>query len=172
MAAAGSPEPARDLYQVLEVARDASREEIALAWRRRARDEHPDARGGDPGAPARFRAVADAWHVLGDPARRAAYDRELGRDGQAAEQPPAMVRVTVRQPTRHPGDSGAAGAPRTAGAANPPRAAWMAEPPLAAGPVWVEGGPRAVPRPEVWDEDDLRLALLAALIRRYRGRPW
>ena len=71
------PEPARDLYQLLGVARDASREEIALAWRRRARDEHPDARHGDDGAPARFRALAEAWQVLGDPGRRATYDRGL-----------------------------------------------------------------------------------------------
>jgi len=181
MAAAGSREPARDLYQVLGVARNASREEIALAWRRRARDEHPDARGGDPGAPARFRVVADAWRVLGDPARRAAYDRELGRGHRAAEQPAAGVRVTVRRSPRPPGHRGAAGASQPAGDANPPSAAWVAEPPLAAwvaepplaaGPVWVEGGTPPVPRPGGWDEQDVRLALLAALVRRYRGRPW
>ena len=61
--------------------REASREEIALAWRRRARDEHPDARPGDADAPGRFRALAEAWQVLGDPARRAAYDRALAREG-------------------------------------------------------------------------------------------
>ena len=63
MAAAGPREPARDLYQLLGVARDASREEIALAWRRRARDEHPDARPADADAPGRFRALAGAWRV-------------------------------------------------------------------------------------------------------------
>ncbi len=153
MAAAGSPEPARDLYQVLGVARDASREEIALAWRRRARDEHPDARAGDPAAPARFRAVADAWQVLGDPARRAAYDLELNRGRRAAKPPAAVVRVTVR---RSP---------------SPSRAPWP--PPLTAGPVLVEGGPGQVSRPGGWDEEDVRLALLAALLlRRYQGRPW
>src|ERR1700761_2032817 len=69
MAAPGSREPARDLYQLLGVARDASRQEIALAWRRRAREEHPDARQGDAGAPARFRALAEGGGGPGRPGR-------------------------------------------------------------------------------------------------------
>ena len=75
---AGPREPARDLYQLLGVTRDASPEEIALAWRHRAREAHPDARRGDVGAPARFRALAEAWAVPGGPGRRAAYDRGRG----------------------------------------------------------------------------------------------
>jgi DnaJ domain len=166
MAAAGSGEPARDLYQVLGVARDASRDEIALAWRRRARDEHPDARHGDSGAAARFRAVADAWQVLGNPDRRAAYDRQLGRGHGEATQPASAVRVTVRR------SPWAAEPPQAAWIAEPPQAPWAAEPPLTAGPVLVEGGPSPVSRPGGWDEEDFPLALLAALMRRYRGRPW
>ena len=160
MAAAGPREPARDLYQLLGVARDASREEIALAWRRRARDEHPDARHGDDGDPARFRALAEAWQVLGDPGRRAAYDR-----GLAPGPPPGRVRVTVRHSPAAPGSRAAAGAAPPAGVCGPP---------LAAGPVRVEGGPGPVPRAGDWGEDDLRLALLAELVLRYRGRgrPW
>jgi hypothetical protein len=159
MAADGPREPARDLYQLLGVARDASRQEIALAWRRRARDEHPDARHGDDGAPARFRALAEAWQVLGDPGRRAAYDRGLDPG-----QPPGRVQVTVRRPPPSTGF-------RAAGATQPPR---VSRPPLVAGPVQVEGGPGPVPRPGGWDEEDLRLALLAELMLRYhgRGRPW
>ena len=80
MAAADQGGPGPDLYQLLGVSRGASREEIALAWRRRARDEHPDARPADAAAPGRFRALAEAWQVLGDPARRAAYDRALARE--------------------------------------------------------------------------------------------
>ena len=157
MAADGSREPARDLYQLLGVARDASREEIALAWRRRARNEHPDARHGDDGAPARFRALAEAWQVLGDPGRRAAYDRGLDPGHH-----PGRVRVTVRHP---PAGS------RAAGGAAPPAGA--SGPPLAAGPVRVEGGPGPVPWEDAWDGEDLRLALLAELMLRYRrGRPW
>ncbi len=159
MAAAGPREPARDFYQLLGVARDASREEIALAWRRRARDEHPDARHGDDGAPARFQAVAEAWQVLGDPGRRAAYDRGLDPGPQ-----PGRVRITVRHSPAAPGSRAARGAAPPAGAAGPP---------LAAGPVRVEGGPGPVPRAAAWDEEDLRLALLAELVLRYRqGRPW
>jgi curved DNA-binding protein CbpA len=158
MAAAGPREPARDLYQLLGVARDASRQEIALAWRRRARDEHPDARHGDDGAPARFRALAEAWQVLGDPGRRAAYDRGLDPG-----QPPGRVRVTVRHPPAAPGPSAAGGTAPPAGVSGPP---------LVAGPVRVEGGSRQLPGAGAWDEEDLQLALLAELVLRYRGRGW
>jgi len=164
MAAAGPREPARDLYQLLGVARDASREEIALAWRRRARAEHPDARQGDDGAPARFRALAEAWRVLGDPGRRAAYDRGLD-PGRLS----GRVWVTVRHSPAAPGPG-----PGAAGSAAP--SAGASGPPLVAGPVRVEGGPGPVPRAGAWDEEDLRLALLAELVlrhrRRGRGRPW
>jgi curved DNA-binding protein CbpA len=158
MAAAGPREPERNLYQLLGVAPDASREEIALAWRRRARDEHPDARHGDTGAPARFRALAEAWQVLGDPVRRAAYDRSLDPG-----QPTGRVPVTVRRPPAPPGAAG--------GTAPPARASG---PPLVAGPVRVEGGPGPAPRADGWDDDDVRLALLAELLLRYRGwgRRW
>jgi len=84
MAAAADGGPVPDLYELLGVSRGASREEIALAWRRRARAEHPDARPADAAAPGRFRALAEAWQVLGDPARRAAYDRALARGQQPA----------------------------------------------------------------------------------------
>ena len=157
MAAAdhGGPDP--DLYQLLGVPRDASREEIAQAWRRRARDEHPDARPADAGAPDRFRALAAAWQVLGDPARRAAYDRALARAGQPA------APITVR---RAPG-------PGVARGTTPP--VRVAGPPLRAGPVRVEGGPGPAPRADSGDED-ARLAVLAALALRYlardQDRPW
>jgi curved DNA-binding protein CbpA len=160
MAAADPREPARDLYQLLGVAKDASRDEIALAWRRRARDEHPDARHGDAGAPARFRALAEAWQILGNPGRRAAYDRGLDPG-----QPPGRLRVTVHHPPADPG-------PGAAGRAAPPSR--IAGPPLVAGPVRVERGPGPLSWSGAWDEEDLRLALLAELVLRYRGRgrPW
>src|SRR5947208_2902510 len=123
MAAADRAGPDGDLYQLLGVSREASREEIALAWRRRARDEHPDARPDDADAPGRFRALAGAWQVLGDPGRRAAYDRGLARE----RQPAPRVRVTVRRPS---GTAGAGGMP-------PPVS--MPVPPLRAGPVRVDG---------------------------------
>jgi curved DNA-binding protein CbpA len=154
MTAADHARPGSDLYQLLGVPRGASRDEIAQAWRRRARDEHPDARPGDAAAAGRFRALAGAWQVLGDPARRAAYDRGLAR-----EQPPG-ARVTVRRPA----------AP---GRVPPP--ARVPGPPLRAGPVRVDG-PRPVPPADDRDEQELRLAVLAELALRYlardRGRPW
>jgi len=159
MAAADHPGPVPDLYQLLGVARDASREQIAQAWRRRARAEHPDARPGRSGdeadqAGARFRALAGAWQVLGDPGRRADYDRALAR-GQAAAMP-APVPVPVRRV-------------RPGGAAGP-----VPGPPLRAGPVRVDG-PHAAPAGGR-EEDELRLALLAALalrrLARDRGRDW
>jgi curved DNA-binding protein CbpA len=154
MAAADQGGPVPDLYQLLGVPRGASREEIALAWRRRARAEHPDARPADAAAPGRFRALADAYQVLGDPARRAAYDQALA----CAQQPAA--RVPVRRQ----------GGPRAAGPL-----VRVPGPPLRAGPVRVEG-PRLAPPAENWDEQDIRLAVLAELALRLlaagRGRPW
>jgi curved DNA-binding protein CbpA len=63
----------RDPYIVLGVARQASGEEIARAYRRAARASHPDS--GSGGSAERFQAVSDAYEVLRDPRRRAVYDR-------------------------------------------------------------------------------------------------
>lgn len=70
-------------YETLGVARSASPDEVRAAYRAAARDHHPDA-GGDP---HRMQAVNAAWRVLGDPVRRAAYDRSLDARvrGPAAE---------------------------------------------------------------------------------------
>ncbi|MEX2420108.1 MAG: DnaJ C-terminal domain-containing protein [Acidimicrobiia bacterium] len=64
-----------DYYQVLGVERDASQEEIKKAFRQLARETHPDANNGDRGTEERFRVIAEAYEVLSDPQRRAAYDR-------------------------------------------------------------------------------------------------
>ena len=69
-----------DHYQVLGVSRQASDVEIKKAYRRLAREYHPDANQGDEGAEARFKEIANAYEVLGDPDRRARYDR-FGDDG-------------------------------------------------------------------------------------------
>ncbi len=69
-----------DLYAVLEVERDVSPEELKRAYRRLARQYHPDANPGDPEAEARFKEVSQAYEILSDPERRANYDR-FGSEG-------------------------------------------------------------------------------------------
>lgn len=64
-----------DYYAALGVSRDASASEIKRAFRRIARESHPDANPGDAEAEDRFRRAAEAYEVLSDPGRRAAYDR-------------------------------------------------------------------------------------------------
>ena len=75
--------PGTDYYELLEVSRDASDEEIKKAYRRLARQYHPDANGGDPGAEARFKEVSLAYEVLRDPEKRRRYDL-YGPEGAGA----------------------------------------------------------------------------------------
>lgn len=73
----------RSHYEVLGVSVRATAAEVRAAYRRAARDHHPDA-GGDP---RRMSDLNAAWHVLGDPVRRAAYDRQLARRPAASAGP-------------------------------------------------------------------------------------
>ncbi|MCI0685180.1 MAG: J domain-containing protein [Gemmataceae bacterium] len=65
----------RDPYEVLGVARDASDDAIKKAYRKLARDYHPDRNPGDKQAEARFKEVQDAYDILGDSKKKAQYDR-------------------------------------------------------------------------------------------------
>ncbi len=64
----------RDYYEVLGVSRNASDEELKRAFRRLAKQYHPDA-NKEPGAEARFIEIKEAYEVLSDPQKREAYDR-------------------------------------------------------------------------------------------------
>ena len=70
----------RDYYEVLGVGRDASEAEIKKAFRRLARELHPDVNSHDPEAEAKFKQAAEAYEVLSDAERRATYDR-YGHEG-------------------------------------------------------------------------------------------
>jgi molecular chaperone DnaJ len=73
----GKAQMARDYYMVLGVGSDATQDEIRSAYRRQAKKHHPD-RSGEDSEP--FLAIGEAYDVLGDPARRQAYDDELARE--------------------------------------------------------------------------------------------
>lgn len=72
--------PKRDYYEVLGVPRDAGDADIKKAFRRLARELHPDVNTHDPAAEEKFKEAAEAYEVLSDSERRATYDR-YGHDG-------------------------------------------------------------------------------------------
>ena len=76
----------QDYYEVLGVSREASDEEIKKAYRRLAMKYHPDRNNGDKAAEEKFKQVGEAYSVLGDAQKRAAYDRygKAGVDPNAA----------------------------------------------------------------------------------------
>jgi molecular chaperone DnaJ len=63
----------RDLYEILGVGRDATPSEIKAAYRRLARELHPDV-NGDPADQERFKEITGAYEILSDPAKRQRYD--------------------------------------------------------------------------------------------------
>ena len=92
--------PLSDAYAALGVDPTASADDVRRAYRRLARELHPDANPGDAAAAERFRLVAEAHDVLADPIRRARYDVVRGH---------AMPRTTATGPRpvrRGPAPSG------------------------------------------------------------------
>jgi molecular chaperone DnaJ len=72
-----------DFYQLLGVGRNASADDLKRAYRKKARELHPDANPDDPAAEAQFKEVARAYETLSDPDSRARYDR-FGEEGLGA----------------------------------------------------------------------------------------
>src|SRR5579871_3681025 len=70
----------RDYYEILGVPRDADDAAIKKAFRRLARELHPDVNRHDPDAEEKFKEAAEAYEVLSDSERRATYDR-YGHEG-------------------------------------------------------------------------------------------
>ena len=74
----------KDPYEILGVRRNATQEEIKKAYRRLAKQHHPDRNPNDQSAAQRFKEVQAAYEVLGDPQRREQYDR-FGAGGPAPD---------------------------------------------------------------------------------------
>ncbi len=75
----------KDLYQTLSVAENADADTIKKAYRKLAKELHPDATGGDSKKTERFKEASDAYAILGDKQKRSEYDRlrhaPVGQDG-------------------------------------------------------------------------------------------
>ena len=89
----------RDYYDVLGVRRDADAGEIKKAFRKLAREVHPDVNQEDPEAEAQFKEAAEAYEVLSDADTRAAYDH-YGFDGLRGRQMIDRAR-RLRRPLQH-----------------------------------------------------------------------
>jgi molecular chaperone DnaJ len=75
----------KDLYKTLGVPEDADEATIKKAYRKQAKQNHPDATGGDKKKTERFKEIGEAYDILGDKQKRAEYDRlrhaPIGADG-------------------------------------------------------------------------------------------
>jgi len=97
----------KDYYEILGVGRDADEKEIKRAFRRLARQHHPDVNPSDPEAEERFKEINEAYEVLADPEKRGKYD-QLRTDWSRWQQ-------AGRRPGEYDWGQWTAGAPGTEG---------------------------------------------------------
>ena len=71
----------KDYYEILGVSKDAGQDEIRRAFRRLAKEYHPDRNPDDPSAEAKFKEINEAYEVLSDPSKRSNYDAYGNPDG-------------------------------------------------------------------------------------------
>ena len=81
------------MYRRLDVAPEASPEQIGRAYRRLAHSLHPDTHPEAPDAAIRFREITEAYEILSDPARRARYDRNRQPPTTSDSGPPVPQRT-------------------------------------------------------------------------------
>ncbi len=80
--------PQKDYYKILGVDKNASQDQIKSAYRKMAKQYHPDLHPGDNAAAEKFKEVNEAYSVVGDPDKRGKYDRgEMDMDGASGFNP-------------------------------------------------------------------------------------
>src|SRR6478736_534735 len=92
----------KDYYKTLGVSRTASQDEIRKAFRKLAREYHPDVAKDKKKAEEKFKEINEAYEVLGDAAKRKKYD-ELGANWNRPEAPPGWQQ-SARRSSGAPGN--------------------------------------------------------------------